>query len=186
MLAEHIGIPQLRDLAGRSEEYRESLKISGMNRLAELLYPESRQSDAQLDLSIKFNSGEQGFPEISGHIEGSLDIICQRCLGPLAWEFNIDFGLVLVGDVADLKLVSEPIDAVVVSEHGICMSEIAEDELLAVLPFAPMHATNENCNPSGSVEIVASDTDVSEVVLNKPFGDLAAMLKGAEASGDEN
>ena len=186
MLAEHIGIPQLRDLAGRSEEYRESLKIGGMSRLAELSHPESGQSDAQLDLSIEFHSGEQGFPEIRGHIEGSLDIICQRCLGPLDWKFNIDFELVIVGDEADIERVSEPIDAVVASEHGICMSEIVEDELLATLPFAPMHATNETCNLSGNVEIVASDRDVSEVELNKPFGDLAALLKGAEASGDEN
>ena len=150
------------------------------------MYPESDQEDRSLALSIEFLGGRQGFPEIRGRIEGALELLCQRCLGPLSWQSALDFRLVVVGNEADLELVSEPFDAVIAGEHGICLTEIVEDELLASLPLAPMHADEENCDPSGDVEIVVAGDEPVEDELNKPFGDLAAMLKAAESPGEKN
>jgi uncharacterized protein len=186
MLADHIGIPQIRDLASRSEQYTESIRVGSLSRLAELLYPESDQEGRLLDVSIEFAGGRKGFPEIRGRVEGALELLCQRCLGPLSWQSALDFRLVVVGNEADLEFVSEPFDAVISGETGICLMEIVEDELLSSLPLAPMHADEENCDPSGDVEIVAADDEPAEGEMNKPFGDLAAMLKAAESPGEKN
>ena len=110
MLADHIGVSQLRDLAGRSEHYAESIPVGGMDRLAGLLHPDAALKDRQLGLRIEFLGGMQGFPELSGHIEGSLNIVCQRCLGSLEWPVDLDFRLVVIGSEADFDEVVEPFE----------------------------------------------------------------------------
>ena len=200
MLADHIGVPQLRDLASRSEQVSSPVRVNDMPRLAELLHPDVKLADEELDVRIRFLGGTQGnaqgnsqsniqgFPEIRGHLTGSLHIYCQRCLGPLDWSVDIDFHLVIINSMADFDVVAEPFDAVVAGEHGIRLAELIEDELLSSLPFAPMHADLESCETSIGVKFIEDGNKPSESGsdmdsdTNRPFGDLAALLKAGESS----
>ena len=161
-----------------------------MPRLAELLYPDAASDGRLLELRVDFLGGMQGFPEISGHIGGKLDIRCQRCLGSMEWQVDIDFHLVVIESEDDFDQVAEPFDTLVADEHGICLKEVVEDEVLASLPLAPMHASGETCEPEGEVTLkVTSEDAVAETAepeTNKPFGNLAALMKDAEDRDDDN
>jgi uncharacterized protein len=201
MLVDHTGIPQLRDLASRSEQVSDSIRVSDMSRLAELLHPDAELAESELDVRIEFLGGIQGFPEISGHITGSLDIYCQRCLGSLDLPVDTAFRLVVIGSAADLDEIAEPFDVVLAGEQGIRLAEVIEDELLASLPLAPMHADLVSCETSIGVKFIGdaiddtgdttkvnskmnskTDSEVeSDIEINRPFEDLAALLKDSKS-----
>jgi uncharacterized protein len=205
MLADHFGIPQLRDFASRSEQVSSSIRVDELPRLAELLHPDSRLADKEsllnegqikagrkaeqqreLDVRIEFLGRMQGFPEIKGHITGSLDVYCQRCLGSLNWPVDIDFRLVVIGSEADFDKVAEPFDTLVAGDHGVQLTEVIEDELLGSLPLAPMHADLANCETSIGVKFTDLDSESSApdsgTETNRPFGDLASLLKGGDSA----
>lgn len=186
MLADHIGVPHLRNLAGRSEQRRESIGVSAMPRLAELLYADAALEGGPLELRVDFLGGMQGFPEIRGHIGGQLAICCQRCLGQLDWQVDIDFHLIVIESEEDFDQVAEPFDTLIAGEHGICLKEVVEDEVLASLPLAPMHKSGDVCEPKGKVEIVAASVVDVGPETNKPFGDLAALMQDAASPDEEN
>jgi uncharacterized protein len=190
MLADHIGVPQLRDLASRSEQIRESIGLGKMTRLAELLFDSDTQADRELEVQIDLLAGMQGFPEISGQVKGSLDICCQRCLGSLVWPVEIDFHLVIVGSETDYDEVAEPFDTLVAGEHGVSLTSIIEDELIASLPLAPMHPGNGVCEitatTAGKAEEKAVENQESgesaESEVHRPFANLDALMKDDEGA----
>jgi uncharacterized protein len=185
MLVDHIGMPQLRDMAKRSEQIAGEIRLADLPRLAGMLYPGSGARDRQIDVQIRFRSGIQGAPEISGTISGLLELKCQRCLGALEWPLGLGFRLAVVESEQDLEEMAEPFDTLMAGEHGIALTEVIEDEVLSSLPLAPAHESIADCDDAellGAkiVDVqadvgIGSDEAVSET--NQPFSDLAAMLK---------
>ena len=114
MLAEHFGVPQLRDLASRSEQIVDKVAVRDMSRIVELLHSagaaEAGGADELLDVAVVFHGGMQGFPEIELQVTGQLGISCQRCLGFLDWAVNLDSHLVVVESEQDLENIVEPFD----------------------------------------------------------------------------
>jgi uncharacterized protein len=186
MLADHIGIPHLRELASKEESLKTAISAFDMPRLAELLHSDAEADNQRLMLDIRFqrSSGvDPGYPEISGSLDVVLDLTCQRCLGLLPWVDQVSLKLVVVESDAAADQLAEPYDSVLVDGQGICLLEVAEDELLSSLPLAPMHANASECEHDGKddvTNIILSDDDEE---TNMPFSDLADLLKG---SSDEN
>jgi len=185
MLVDHIGIPQLRDMAKRSEEVTGEIRLSELPRLAGMLYPEADTDDRQIDVRIRVHSGVQGFPEISGTVSGLLELRCQRCLGALDWPLESVFQLAVVESDEDMEEVAEPFDTLMAGEHGIRCADVIEDEILSGLPLAPVHENIKDCTDAELLEtkIVYEQDDLGtgtgETVSesNQPFAGLAAMLK---------
>jgi len=86
-------------------------------------------------------------PVIDVSVEGRLQLLCQRCLKPIAFPLQRTSRFVLVSsegelpDVADEDLETEsiPVDAFADIE------DIVEQEVLLGLPIAPMHAEDGAC-----------------------------------------
>ena len=116
MLADHIGVPQLRDLASRSEQIVDKVDVRDMSRVGDLLHSAQDSgldtASGKLNIEIGFHGGMQGFPEISLKVSGKLAISCQRCLGLLEWPVDLGFHLVVVESDSDLDSIAEPYDAV--------------------------------------------------------------------------
>jgi uncharacterized metal-binding protein YceD (DUF177 family) len=190
MLADHIGVPQLRDLANRSEQIVDSVDIRDMSRLVELLHsadtdqPERSSAVAKadaaglLDVEMRFQAGAggtKGHPEILFKISGCIGICCQRCLGLLDSPVDLDFGLMVVGSDADLDGIAETIDVVVAGEHGVKLATLIEDEILASLPFAPMHENAAECEVEKKFLVAESKQDTATDV-SKPFAGLDSLM----------
>ncbi|MBU1235173.1 MAG: DUF177 domain-containing protein [Gammaproteobacteria bacterium] len=74
-------------------------------------------------------------------VAGSLNLVCQRCLEPLAFPLQIQarFLLVPVGQSwPDEELAEDGFDAIA-AEKEMAVFPLIEDEVMLALPIAPMH-----------------------------------------------
>ena len=85
---------------------------------------------------IEFTRDVSGRPKMSGHVEGVLPLVCQRCLDRLDWSFDARFESVVVGDAQED---TGGMDAVTCSGGRIELDPVIEDEILLALPNAPVH-----------------------------------------------
>ncbi|MDH4191701.1 MAG: YceD family protein [Betaproteobacteria bacterium] len=104
---------------------------------------------------------------------GTLQLVCQRCLGSLAYPLSVDRRFLLARS-------QKEIDAEVLADDGpdrllasreMPVAVLIEDELLLELPLAPRH---ERC----AVQAVESETKGGRAVL---FSDLQGMLESEKA-----
>ena len=202
MLADHIGVTLLRDLASRSEQIVDRVDVRDMSRVAELLHsaqagkPENSsatanaKADGLLDVQISFQAGtgsSNGCPEILFKITGAMAIYCQRCLGLLTSPVDLDFRLVVAESDDDLQEMAETIDVVVAGENGVQLALLIEDELLASLPFAPMHTDADKCEVEMKFMAAESEED-SAADLSRPFAGLDSLMASSpkNTQNDDN
>lgn len=121
------------------------LQLNTLPRLAEALFDAS----GSLDFEV---SGETAGGEafLAVKLEGALPLICQRCLGALAFALSVRSRMMLVepgaawpddGQVGGLE--DEACDAIEASRE-LDLAPLLEEEILLALPIAPRH---EHCEP---------------------------------------
>ena len=94
---------------------------------------------------IEFTRDVSGRPKMSGHVEGVLPLVCQRCLDRLDWTFDARFESVVVGDAQED---TGGMDAVTCPDGRIEVGSVIEDEILLALPNAPVHPCGSCDAPS--------------------------------------
>lgn len=116
---------------------------------------------------------DEGRARLDLHIEGTLPLVCQRCLSVLQLPLTLNHGFVLVAREEDLgELAEEPDDIdEIVASGAFDVWQLIEDELLLAVPFAPRH---DVCDPAS-----AAPTTLKE----SKFAGLAA-LRGKLDSGE--
>ena len=137
---------------------------SGFPRLRDVL-----ASDAgELAYEIEGVHDERGRPALRLRVRGMLQLRCQRCLEPMAFEVRTDETLVLAVSVAEIH--AEPADAHaadrVVAGREMPVRELIEDEIILAVPYAPRH---ESCSAR-----LSPDADGK----TSPFAGLRGLLGG--------
>src|SRR5215470_3746395 len=100
---------------------------------------------------------QRGRPSLELRVSATLQLRCQRCLAPLAFEVDDEALLVLAGSQAEID--AEPLDVDspdrVVAGKEMDVRALVEDELILALPYAPRH---EGCEarPEGSDRTASS------------------------------
>jgi uncharacterized protein len=170
MLPERIGSGQLAEMAAQGASGAARLRGSTMPRLADQLAREG--GGDELLLEADFRHGPEGLPEIRLRMTGNLGLICQRCLQRVDWPLAIDVSLTVIATERDAAELADPFDSVMLEEGELRLLTAAEDEILAALPLAPVHAdASQCCNVSATAPAPASGQP-----LNRPFAGLGAML----------
>ena len=102
-----------------------------------------------------------------GRVDGTLPLVCQRCLDNLDWWFDMKFEFLVV---ADDREEADGRDAVVCPGGRIALEPMIEDELLLAMPHAPVH-------PDGTCEAppVRMTTGGSSSSERHPFSVLSAL-----------
>lgn len=111
---------------------------------------------------------EQGWPALRLSVEGTLQLMCQRCLGPLDFALRSEALLLLFGheaEIAALALDAEGPERIV-AEREMSVLDLVEDEVLLAIPIAPRH---EQCR--------SREGDVS-AAQQRPFAGLRALMGG--------
>lgn len=145
-----------------------------LERLAASAHPEAPTGDAPVAWQAQ---GEQravrgGAPQAWLHLQAqaSLQLVCQRCLGPVAAEVQAQRSFLFVaGEDQAAELDADSEDDVLALTRSLDLKELVEDELLLSLPLVPRHAA---C----PLPAVVDDPLVDEEKPH-PFAALAA-LKG--------
>ena len=118
-------------------------------------------------LEYLLQGGPSGFgkPCLRISVTGKVQLVCQRCLGPLPVPIAVDVELQLADSLREIAEADDDIDRVLASK-AMDIGQLIEDEVILALPTVPRH---DIC-VTASVATQASES---------PFGRLA-LLKGGK------
>jgi uncharacterized protein len=117
------------------------LPLSGLNRLRPLLASTEGSAAYSLDCGVD----SQGRAVISGKVEATLDLTCQRCNAVLSLPVASEYTLALVEGIDESAALPDDYDPLLVSDQLMRSTDLVEDELILCIPAIPRH-------PLGSCE----------------------------------
>lgn len=120
-------------LAERGARLTGTLPLKSMPRLMQTALDDS--GDVQVDLAFEREEGEKVFV-MHGTLRARLKVTCQRCLEGMDLDIEASPWLILQRSAERAE--REDAD-VLVSDKPLSLSGLAEDELLLVMPMAPLH-----------------------------------------------
>lgn len=148
-------LPVVHSLAGKvidSLEFARSgrellgqIAIAEMPRLQDLVH----ESGGAVDVRVVGDLDEQGRPWLHLEIRGELNLLCQRCLGPMEHALVADSHLRLIrpGDVWPEDELEEgstvEVEDAIEAEESLDLMALVEEEIILDLPYAPMHEVCE-------------------------------------------
>jgi len=124
----------------RLKERREGeVAVVDMSRLAD----ESADKSGVVRWALQGSVDKHGHFQLALSISGAVNLMCQRCLTPFAFDISSDSRLMLaadedVADEIDALLGDEEIE-VIVASRGFDIAQLIEDEALLTLPLSPKH-----------------------------------------------
>ncbi len=126
------------------------IALSELKRLGELLQLDDAGVGGR-SIAVTFEFSRSGFdvPMLTGQLQTSLELECQRCLKPLEFTMELDFRLLI--DASDEILSNSSEDTLYSDDGYIDIAEVVEDELILAIPLVAMHedtACNENWRDS--------------------------------------
>ena len=134
----------------RGARYEGSLAIARMTRLAEVVADAAGQIHARWQLA----NDAAGYPALSGHVGGALQLRCRNCQENFSWPLDLDVELRLVNSEAEEAEVLKEHEPYLVQDDQLALAEVTEDEVLLALPLMPRCKTCENnAEPQPQTEI---------------------------------
>ena len=139
------------------------LPLSGFPRLRDML----ASDEGEVAYQLRGVRDERGRAGLRLRVEGELQLRCQRCLGPMAFEVKADELLVLAATQAEIDADPADVDAPdrVLAGKEMSVADLVEDELILAVPYAPRH---DECAPAARE---------GEGATARPFADLRDKLK---------
>ncbi|MGS0742038.1 YceD family protein [Glaciimonas sp. GG7] len=147
----------------RLKEHREGvIPVADLTRLADELASHS----GTLHWVLTGGAHHSGHAKLSLGVAGSLQIMCQRCLTPFAFDIDSESVLILAkdevaADEIDALLDDDQID-VIVGTKGLDILQLVEDEALLAMPLSPKHAV---CPDTSAVDAFKSSKKESPFAM---------------------
>lgn len=182
MLAERMTASQVAEAAAQGASVSARVRPAELPRLAQIIAGGADVPADFLAVTVGFGMGPEGFPVLRVQVAGALNLVCQRCLSPVEYSIDLDERLTVVPTEAATADLADPFDSVVAEQGELQLRVAVEDEILATLPLAPLHADVAQCGPRRGVR-----TDVGEARRpNRPFADLTSLLAGRRRDEDQD
>ena len=162
-------------LAAESGRFDGELDLAVLPRLAALL----ERTDGTVKIALAARIDERGLRLIEGTLQTDLELICQRCLGPLSLPLDVVVSLGLVHDEAESVRLPDTYDPLVVAGNDLSIADLVEDELLLALPSIPRHQEIRECEANGYVPSAESEPDGGR---RGAFTTLASLLQDSKRS----
>lgn len=150
------------------------LALGSLPRLAVLL----DRTDGVVTVTITAGVDEQGVHFIVGRLSAAVELVCQRCLGPLWLPLDLTVRLGLARTEAEADHLPESYEPLLVPAGGLATTDWVEDELLLALPRIPRHDDLRECAANGyraSFGELAPDRE-----SRRPFAVLAALRRDSK------
>lgn len=93
---------------------------------------------ANIAFGVRGGMNRQAKPCLTVRACGTLQLICQRCLGPLPFPVSVDVELVLTASPMEIERADDQVDRVLASS-SMDVAAMVEDELILALPISPKH-----------------------------------------------
>lgn len=158
-------------LAAESGRLEGALALAALPRLAAAL----NETGGVVTVALVAGIDRQGVRFIKGVLQTGVDLVCQRCLGPLRWPLDVAVSLALVRDEAEADRLPEEYEPLWVAGGSVCVADLVEDELLLALPLIPRHDDVDECTANGYRTPDAPDTRDDQ-----PFATLASLWRDSQ------
>ncbi len=153
-------------LTSQHAELCGTIALSKLPRLVAVL----AGSEGEANVALRFGIDEQGRRRLSGTLQCTMQIFCQRCLHAMPLTVNADLNAALVANDETVRQLPRELDPVVVAKEGLLdIHQFIEDELLLSLPFTSFH--EHDCVAGAGTVTVAQQPET-----HKPFAGLADMI----------
>lgn len=169
-MSEQVTVDSL-EFARSGKVLRGKFEIAALDRLHDRL----ASTGGTIAYELTGYMDDRGKPCLHCQVRGLLQLVCQRCLQPLAWQAEIATDLVLAlseGELAEDEDAPEAPDRLL-AQKDMRVQDLVEDELLLGMPLAPRHSEAQ-CQPS--VSPASGDTAGDRAA--KPFAALAKLKPG--------
>ena len=155
-------------------ELQGAVDLERLPRFAETL----ASDNANVVVSLRFARLEDGQRAITGHLQVSTELVCQRCLEPLPVSWEDDIALVLLEDECLAERLEPDWDPWVWTEQKLTLANLVEEQLLLSMPVVSYHA-DENCADKLGYVAAADTADEAqdEMQTESPFAVLKALKK---------
>lgn len=123
---------------------KSSLKLQGAWPVAEFLrlHDVLHSTAGTLRYELRGVPEERGRPVLRLKVDGSLQLLCQRCLGAFEFPLHIEVSLRLAA--TQFEMDAEPLEAEgpesILAGKEMQVQALVEDEVLLAIPIAPRHA----------------------------------------------
>jgi uncharacterized protein len=114
-----------------------ALAISDLPRLAQM-----GCTAAALEYAVRGGADAEGRATLEVEASGELELVCQRCLGPVEVPLVAASVLELADSQAEIDAADDERDRVLASK-SMDVAALVEDEAILALPMVPMHASCE-------------------------------------------
>jgi uncharacterized protein len=146
----------LRNLAARGVEISGVVSPTEVTRLLAAGMALAEPARAQ----FRFSRDEEARYVVEAHIQASVLMQCQRCLGEMRQALETRSRMACVWrdeDAADLPADYEPL----ICGESADLGEIAEDEILLALPVSPLHA--DDCATAEQLAALKAQGDAGKM-----------------------
>ncbi|MCO1333996.1 YceD family protein [Microbulbifer sp. OS29] len=160
-----------RKLVQREQTFDGILPLESLARLSSAV----ESVDGHICIQLQFGRNLQGHRVVSGKLQLTVDLLCQRCLKPVREHIEAEFGWGIVWTEEQGKALSKDLDPVIQDGDELDLYPILEDEILLNLPMVAYH--QEECVSKESFRFGDETTAADEQQAN-PFKVLE-QLKGS-------
>ena len=150
------------------------LALAELPRLAALL----NQTNGVVSVTLAAGMDGQGLRFIAGRLHTIVELICQRCLGPLQLPLEVTVHLGLVHSEAEADRLPDDYEPLLAPDGLMAVADLVEDELLLALPQIPRHADQRECEAHG----YGAPDPAFITEQRRPFGLLASLLPESKRS----
>lgn len=172
-------LPKIVDglkLASTNAVLEGEMSLKGMARLQEA----TSNAEGVVKVDLQFGMDEQRRRTIIGSAAAQVDVVCQRCLNDMTINLEATVSLGLVSSEAQAEALPgeyEPLFIDVDEGQGssrnrrageVVLESLLEDELLLVLPLAPMHPDDEYCAARDQGKSVDAQQEVENGLGSDP------------------
>ena len=154
------------------------LALGVLPRLAELL----NRTVGVGTVTMVAGTEVQGIHFGIGRLNTAVEMVCQRCLGPLRLPLDLVVRLGLARTEAEADRLPEPYEPLLVPEGGLVLADWVEDELLLALPQIPRHDDVRECAANGYQASFGGCAPDQE--SRQPFAVLASLLRDSKLRSD--
>jgi uncharacterized protein len=124
------------DLVRRRASFAGKFDVASLPRAADQLASEG--GSAEVAWRISGIVDPSGRPALEVRVDGTVPLVCQRCLQPFRWRVAQQTRVLLARNERELKsLDADDEHEVILAAAPLDAATLAEDELLLTLPFVP-------------------------------------------------
>jgi uncharacterized protein len=164
------------DLVRRRASVAGKFDAASLPRAADQLAPDC--GSAEVAWRISGIVDPSGRPALGVQVDGTVPLVCQRCLQPFAWHVAQQTTVLLARDERELEMLdAEDEHEVILAAAPLDAVTLAEDELLLTLPFVP------RCERVECVQSALAGAHDSRARAPTAFAALAAIKPGDAKKG---